>query len=100
MLTSCKVCIELQWASLMHSVASAPGFNIVTSPVETGLFGFSQLHQRSQSITILHGYPLSQQHLIKRLKEMPNLSKFVVKAAHRQDREKKIADIIMWKSSI
>ena len=30
------MCIELQWASLMHSVASAPGFNAVTSPVETG----------------------------------------------------------------
>lgn len=77
MLTCCKVCVELQWASLMHSVASAPGFNTVTSPVETGLFGFSQLHQRSQSIFILHGYLLSQQHLIKRLKETANLPKFV-----------------------
>lgn len=63
----------------MHPLASAPGFDAVTSPVETGLFGFSQLHHRSQSIFILHGYPLSQQHLIKRLKETPNLSKFVVK---------------------
>lgn len=59
MLTSCKVCIQLQWASLMHSVASAPGFNVVTSPMEIRLFGFSQLHQRSQSITTLHGYPFT-----------------------------------------
>lgn len=71
----------------MHSVASAPGFNAVTSPVEMGLFGFSQLHQRSQSILILHGYPLSQQHLIKRLKETPNLSKFVVKRSTQAVRE-------------
>lgn len=93
MLTSCKVCVELQRASLMHSVASAPGSNAVTSPVETGLFGFSQLHQRSQSIFILHGYPLSQQRLIKRLKEAPNLSKFVVKGSTQAGlREEKIAD--------
>lgn len=86
--TSCKVCIELPWASPMHSVAPAPGFDVVTSPVETALFGFSQRHQRSQSITVLHGYPLSQQQLIKRLKESPNLSKFVAKAAHRTVRRK------------
>lgn len=34
--TSCKVCIELPWASPMHSVAPAPGFDVVTSPVENG----------------------------------------------------------------
>lgn len=94
LLTSCKVCVELQWASLMPSVASAPGFNVVTSPVETGLFGFSQLHQRSQSIFILHGYPLSQQHLIKRLNDTPNLSKFGIKWAWRLGCNKKIADNI------
>ena len=78
----------------MHSVASAPGSSAVTSPVETGLFGFSPLHQRSQSIFILHGYPLSQQRLIKRLKEAPNLSKFVVKrSAQAGPREEKIADM-------
>lgn len=101
-LASSKVCIELQRASLMPFMASAPGFNFVTSPVETGLFGFSQLHQTSQSITILHGYPLSQQRLINRLKWTPNLNKFAGKAGYRWDQwecEKKITDI-MWKSSI
>lgn len=100
-LTSCKVCVELQRASLMHSVASAPGFNAVTSPVETGLFGFSQRHQRSQSIFILHGYPLSQQHLIKRLKETPNLSRFAVKGARGHGwKRRKLQILWMWKSSI
>lgn len=49
MLTSCKVCIELQWASPMHSVASAPGFNVVTSLMEMGLFS-----EVNQSFTDIH----------------------------------------------
>lgn len=70
------VCAELRQASAMHSVASAPGVHPVTSPVETGLFGFSWRNQRSQSITVLHMYLLSQQNPIRTLKRTPNPFRF------------------------
>lgn len=71
----------------MHSVAFAPSVDAVTSPVETGVFGFLRPNQTSQSITVLHTYPLSQQNPIRRLKRAPNLFNFAGKAGHRPGRK-------------
>lgn len=92
------MCAELRRASAMHSVTFAPGVDAVTSPRETALFGFLRPNQTSQSITVLHTDPLSQQNPIRRITRAPNLFNFAGES--RTQTGEKIAEIIRWKGSI
>lgn len=65
---------------------------------ETALFGFLRPNQTSQSITVLHTDPLSQQNPIRRITRAPNFFNFAEES--RTQTGEKIAEIIRWKGSI